>query len=53
MLPEEEATRLVAAFGIAVALFWWANRLERRRIDQIMEQVRRELRDERQGEGEA
>jgi len=43
MLPEEEATRLVAAFGIAVALFWFTIRLDNRRVRKIISEVLKEM----------
>ena len=45
MMAEEEATRLVLVFVIAVGLFWFVNRLEKHRINRIIEEVRREERD--------
>jgi len=41
MMAEEEATRLVLVFVIAVGLFWFMNRLERRRMNRIIEELKR------------
>lgn len=41
-MPEEEATRLVAAFAIAAGLFWFSRRLERWRI-KFVEKVKEKL----------
>jgi len=41
MLAEEEATRIIAALTIAVGLFWFMNRLERRRMNRIIEELKR------------
>ena len=40
MLPEEEV-RIIAAFTIVVGLLWFMNRLERRRTNRIIEELKR------------